>query len=101
MNGWCGRILRIDLTRGKWESEFPPPEVCRENIGGRGLAGYYLDPDATHQWDDSAMPLLLFTGPLVDTASPTSGRTTSGPCRAEASPSRSRRPFTVNAPFKS
>ena len=74
MNGWCGRILRIDLTAGVWESECPPPSVYRENLGGRGLAGHYLDPAAVRCWDDPAMPLLLFTGPLVDTVSPTSGR---------------------------
>jgi len=76
MNGWCGRILRIDLTTGAWEAECPPSEVYRESLGGRGLAGRYLEPEVTRRWDDPAMPLLLFTGPLVDTASPTSGRMT-------------------------
>ena len=76
MNGWCGRILRIDLTAGRWESECPPPAVYHESLGGRGLAGRYLEPEVTRRWDDPAMPLLLFTGPLVDTASPTSGRMT-------------------------
>lgn len=76
MNGWCGRILRIDLTTGARESECPPLGVYHQNLGGRGLAGYYLEPEVTRRWDDPAMPLLLFTGPLVDTASPTSGRMT-------------------------
>jgi aldehyde:ferredoxin oxidoreductase len=76
VNGWCGRILRIDLTTGAWEAECPPPEVYRESIGGRGLAGCHLEPEVTRRWDDPAMPLLLFTGPLVGTASPTSGRMT-------------------------
>lgn len=76
MNGWCGRILRIDLTTGRWERKCPPPAVYRQSIGGPGLAGYYLDPEATRRWDDPLLPLLLFTGPLVDTASPTSGRMT-------------------------
>ena len=76
MNGWCGQILRIDLTTGETRSECPPPGVYRENLGGRGLAGYYLAPEATRAWDDPAMPLLFFTGPLVGTAAPTSGRMT-------------------------
>jgi len=76
MDGWCSRILKIDLTTGAWEAERPSPEVYRENIGGRGLAGFFLEPEVTRSWDDPAMPLLLFTGPLVDTASPTSGRMT-------------------------
>jgi aldehyde:ferredoxin oxidoreductase len=76
MNGWCGRILKIDLTTGETRSENPTRELYRENLGGRGLAGHYLWSAATRAWDDPAMPLLFFTGPLVDTASPTSGRMT-------------------------
>ncbi len=76
MNGWWGRILRVDLTTGVWEAQCPTFEVYRESLGGRGLAGRYLEPEVTRRWDDPAMPLLLFTGPLVDTASPTSGRMT-------------------------
>lgn len=76
MNGWCGRILKIDLTTGSWEAERPSRDLYRECIGGRGLAGFYLEPEVTRRWDDPAMPLLLFTGPLVGTASPTSGRMT-------------------------
>ncbi|MDA8125413.1 MAG: aldehyde ferredoxin oxidoreductase [Deltaproteobacteria bacterium] len=76
MNGWCGKILKINLTTGERGSECPPPEVYRENLGGRGMAGYYLFPEVTRPWDDPEMPLLLFTGPLVDTPAPTSGRMT-------------------------
>lgn len=76
MNGWCGRILRIDLTAGRWEVECPPVASYHESIGGRGLAGRYLEPEAARRWDDPSMPLLLFTGPLVGTASPASGRMT-------------------------
>lgn len=53
-----------------------PLALYRENLGGRGLAGHFLFPEAARPWDDPAMPLLLFTGPLVDTVSPTSGRMT-------------------------
>jgi len=38
------------------------------------MAGYFLKGHVTRAWDDYLMPLLLFTGPLVNTASPTSGR---------------------------
>lgn len=76
MNGWRGRVLRIDLTTGSHGTESPPQGLYEENLGGRGLAGHYLFPTATLPWDDPAMPLLLFTGPLVDTAAPTSGRMT-------------------------
>ena len=76
MNGWCGKILKIDLSSGRTEVERPEPEIYNRWIGGRGLAGYYLRDKATRSWDDPEMPLLFFTGPLVDTASPTSGRMT-------------------------
>ena len=40
------------------------------------MAGYYLSDHVTRGWDDPEMPLLIFTGPLVGTAAPTSGRMT-------------------------
>jgi len=76
MNGWWGRILRIDLSAGQWTVEHPDMGVYARWIGGRGLAGSYLWDQATRPWNDPEMPLLLFTGPLVDTASPTSGMMT-------------------------
>ncbi|GAB6093807.1 aldehyde ferredoxin oxidoreductase family protein [Desulfatiferula olefinivorans] len=76
MNGWCGRILIIDLDTKSWAFETPEPSVYHTWIGGRGLAGRYLNDQVTRNWDDPAMPLLFFTGPLVGTASPTSGRMT-------------------------
>ncbi|MFZ5570132.1 MAG: aldehyde ferredoxin oxidoreductase family protein [Thermodesulfobacteriota bacterium] len=74
MFGWQGRIARIDLTTGKWEVEEPPPSLLHRFIGGRGLGGHLLAPFITRTWDDPAMPVILLTGPLVGTASPTSGR---------------------------
>jgi len=38
------------------------------------MAGYFLKEHVTRPCRDSLMPLLLFTGPLVNTPSPTSGR---------------------------
>lgn len=54
----------------------PEDEVYRKFIGGKGLAGYFLRPHVTLPWDHTEMPLLIFTGPLVGTAAPTSGRST-------------------------
>jgi len=73
MNGWRGKILKIDLSSGRSTVERPDPEIYARWIGGRGLAGTYLRDHASRSWDDPEMPLLFFTGPLVDTASPTSG----------------------------
>ncbi len=74
MFGWQGKILRIRLDSGAVSVEETDTDLCRLFIGGRGLAGFYLRDRIALDWTDPEMPLLLFAGPLVDTASPTSGR---------------------------
>lgn len=76
MHGWCGKIRVVDLESKTFEDIRPDGEIYHRTIGGRGLAGYYLHDHVTRSWDDPAMPLLFFTGPLVNTDSPTSGRMT-------------------------
>ncbi len=72
--GWAGAVLHIDLTRRTTAPLSIPEAVYRQSVGGRGVAGHFLAPHAARSWDDPRMPLLLFTGPLVNTPSPTSGR---------------------------
>ncbi len=74
--GWTGKILRIDLSTGEIDSLRPDIEIYRKFIGGKGMAGHYLRPHASLPWNHPDMPLLLFTGPLVGTIAPTSGRAT-------------------------
>jgi aldehyde:ferredoxin oxidoreductase len=74
MHGWTGTLLTIDLTAKKTGRLHPEAGLYHRWIGGRGLAGHFLRPAATLAWDHPDMPLLLFTGPLVATLSPTSGR---------------------------
>ncbi len=76
MHGWRGCILHIDLTEESYRYEAPHRSLYERWIGGKGLAGHYLFDHITLPWDDPKMPLLFFTGPLVDTPSPTSGRMT-------------------------
>jgi len=76
MYGWTGKILRIDLTSKRADCERPGEEVYHRWIGGKGLAGYFLHDHCTRRWNDPLMPLIVCTGPLVDTPSPTSGRCT-------------------------
>ena len=76
MKGWWGRILRIDLSRGKsWIQELDP-RIYTEYIGGRGLAIKVL-------WDElppgidplSPYNLLIFAaGPLSGLPLPSSGK---------------------------
>jgi len=76
MNGWTGQILRIDLSSGETGILRPDADIYRRFIGGKGMAGHFLRPHVTLAWDHPEMPLLLFTGPLVGTIAPTSGRST-------------------------
>ncbi|MEA1946300.1 MAG: aldehyde ferredoxin oxidoreductase family protein [Thermodesulfobacteriota bacterium] len=76
MYGWCGKIARINLSDQTWSVETVDPAILKKFIGGRGLAGYYLRKRITRNWNDPDMPFLIFTGPLVNTRSPTSGRMT-------------------------
>jgi len=76
MNGWNKKILIIDLTTRTRTIERPEPAVYHKYIGGKGLAGHFLMDHITRNWDDAAMPLLIFAGPLVGTSAPTSGRMT-------------------------
>jgi aldehyde:ferredoxin oxidoreductase len=74
MHGWTGRILLIDLSLRSNRIETPSLDIYKKNIGGKGLAGHYLERYAHLDWNDPLMPLLIFTGPLVATPSPASGR---------------------------
>lgn len=72
--GWTGKVLRINLTDKSSDIINPSSGLYSSYIGGKGLAGYYLRPHCREKWDSPEMPLLFFTGPLVNTQSPTSGR---------------------------
>ncbi|MFZ5425920.1 MAG: aldehyde ferredoxin oxidoreductase family protein [Thermodesulfobacteriota bacterium] len=80
--GWTGFTLKVDLSARTASREPVDPLVLRVNIGGKGLAGHFLDPFVHLPWDHPDMPLCLFTGPLVATIAPTSGRA----CLATRSP---------------
>ncbi|MBI9087472.1 MAG: aldehyde ferredoxin oxidoreductase family protein [Desulfobacterales bacterium] len=76
MNGWMGKILRVDLTRGTVVEEPLDAEVAKAFIGGRGLGVYYLlkevDPACEPLSPENA--LIMATGPLTGTGAPTGAR---------------------------
>lgn len=74
--GWTGKILHIDLSAQTTEIIYPAKEIYTKFIGGKGMAGHFLRPHVTLPWDHPEMPLLIFSGPLVGTIAPTSGRST-------------------------
>jgi aldehyde:ferredoxin oxidoreductase len=70
MQGWTGRVLRVDLTRGEIRVEETRADWARDYIGGRGLADRYLyeamDPKADPLGPDNV--LIFATGPLTGTS---------------------------------
>ena len=76
MNGWMGRILRVDLTRGEMREVPLDRDVAKDYIGGRGLGIYFLnrelDPDCEPLAPDNL--LVMATGPLTGTGAPTGAR---------------------------
>lgn len=76
MYGWHGKLLRINLTTRKVTAEDIPAQVCKDYIGGRGVAIRYLydevdplvDPLSPHN------KLIFATGPLTATTAPTGNR---------------------------
>src|SRR5579871_1989119 len=72
MNGWTGKLLRVNLTRQCWQIEDIPQEWLHEYIGGRGVGDRYLwqelDPQVEPLSPDNK--LIFATGPL--TGSPVS-----------------------------
>jgi aldehyde:ferredoxin oxidoreductase len=74
MNGWTGKILKVNLTDGTSGKEEIPRLLLEEYLGGRGLGvrlmrdHFHLDPF------DPAMPLIFAVGPLCGTPAPTAAR---------------------------
>ncbi len=77
--GWIGNVLHLDLTRRVVSTLTPDIELYHNWLGGRGLAGhylnYYLQQNTKSTWDSPETPLLIFTGPLCGTVAPSASRT--------------------------
>ena len=76
MYGWHGKLLRVDLTNRKTSIEDIDPQVCKDYIGGRGVAIRYLYDEVDPGVDPfSPQNKLIFaTGPLTATTAPTGNR---------------------------
>jgi len=42
LSGYCGKIIRIDLSAGTIKIEVPGEEIYRKYMGGKGFCAYYL-----------------------------------------------------------
>ena len=72
--GYTGRYLLVDLTGKSWSIEETPEQLIREFLGGRGFGVSLLREHIQKDPFSPDMPLIIATGPLVGTPSPTSGR---------------------------
>ncbi len=80
MDGYTGKILRVDLSRGSIEVETPDELFYRRYIGGAGLIAYYLlnevDSDVDPLGPDN---LLIFAaGPVTGVPIAGAGRSAVG-----------------------
>ena len=76
MYGWRGKILRVDLTRGRVQEESLDPRIAKDFIGGRGLGIQRLlaevDPRCNPLGPENV--LIMAAGPLTGTKAPTGAR---------------------------
>jgi aldehyde:ferredoxin oxidoreductase len=76
MNGYMGKVLRVDLSTGELRDEPLNEDYARGFVGGSGLAARIVydmvDGDTDPLGPDN--PLVFMTGPLVGTAMPSAGR---------------------------
>ena len=76
MNGYGGRILRVNLTTGKLTKEPTPPELARDLIGGRGFGIYFLLKEVP-KGADALGPenkLIISSGPISGMMIPGGGK---------------------------
>ena len=76
MNGYMGKILRVDLSTGDIQDELLNEAYARAFVGGSGLAARYIYDMVDGGTDPLGLdnPLVFMTGPLVGTAMPSAGR---------------------------
>lgn len=69
LNGYTGRLLRVDLSRRQISEESLSPETLRIYIGGAGLGAKFLYDEVAPgtAWHDPENRLILAAGPLNGT----------------------------------
>jgi aldehyde:ferredoxin oxidoreductase len=76
MNGYLGKILRVDLSQSRMWDEALNEDYARNYVGGSGLAARYLydmlDTNTNPLGPEN--PLFFLTGPLVGTSMTSAGR---------------------------
>ena len=73
--GYTGKLLRVDLTKGKVDVEKVDPELLRKFLGGVGYGAklYYAEVPAGIDPLSPQNKLIFTTGPLSGTRAPGAG----------------------------
>jgi aldehyde:ferredoxin oxidoreductase len=76
MNGYGGKILRVNLTTGKFTKEQTPADVARDFIGGRGFGAYFLYKEVPRGADPLGPEnkLIISSGPMSGLMIPGAGK---------------------------
>ncbi len=76
MNGWIGKVLRVDLSKGDYADEELDLDLAEKFIGGRGLATKLFFDEVDPKVDPLSPEnkLIFMTGPLTGTGAPSVGR---------------------------
>lgn len=76
MNGWIGKILRVDLGSGKCKAEALDKKVAKDYIGGRGLGSKIIFDEIDHKCDPLGPEnkLIFATGPVTGSGAPFGSR---------------------------
>ena len=76
MNGWKGKILRVDLEAGTITKEAINMKDAHDYVGGRGLGSKYLVDEIDPAVDPLSPEnkLVFMTGPLTGTGAASGGR---------------------------
>ncbi len=76
MKGYMGKILRVDLTKGRVETEKLDESLARQFIGGSGMGTKILFDETSAKTDPLGPEnrLIFMTGPFAATPVITSGR---------------------------
>lgn len=72
--GYRGKLLRVDLTRQKWDVEAVKETIFEKFLGGRGLGAVFYHKEIPPQVKPLSKQnkLIFFTGPLTGTIVPAS-----------------------------
>lgn len=76
MEGWMGKIIRVNLSYGDYQIEEIDPDYVRPYFGGRGLGSKILYDEVDPHVDPFSPEnkLIFMTGPLTGTGAPCSSR---------------------------